>query len=530
MLEAPLGGILWVLHAHLPYVPADHETADWFFEALWETYVPLVRALEDLDEEEVPFFLCLSLSPPLVSMLESPSHRRKALEYAERRVRWLEKKKTLPSFRPVQAALEDLHRRYVSSICYWKTTRSLLSKLLKLQRRGRVELLTTALTHAFLPLWKEEPLLLRLQIESALETFQFFLKMQPRGFWLPECGFSENIEVFLRQNSLRYTFVDTHAFLRAAPPPPFGAALPVQGSRGVFFFARDPHAARDIWSRTQGYPANLEYRDFYEDEGWRAPLEELEDLLPGETQRRFTGIKLWAVGRENGRNKPYDPAAARERLLRDARHFLENRRKAAEHLSEVVRKPPVLGAFYDAELFGHWWAEGVDFLKEVFQAMKEYRLGFAKPAEWIKYSQGRTRLLESSWGAGGGADVWMDPSNAWMVPEIYSAFWRLKRFWVTIHESKPMVLQFFSQALWELSLAMASDWAFLVRSGSYREYAAGRVKDHLGAIDRFCRLFPDTTGLKKWSREREKIFPPPLHWKQSIKSIFSEEKDIRSEK
>ena len=69
----PVGYWCPVLHAHLPYVrhpeyPSFLEE-DWFFEALTETYVPIVRVLDGLLKDGVEYRLTMTLSPPLVSMM-----------------------------------------------------------------------------------------------------------------------------------------------------------------------------------------------------------------------------------------------------------------------------------------------------------------------------------------------------------------------------------------------------------------------------------------------------------------------------
>src|SRR6266540_894923 len=69
----PVGYWCPVLHAHLPYVrhPEHPEflEEDWFFEALNETYVPIVSVLDGLLAEGVEYRLTMTLSPPLVSMM-----------------------------------------------------------------------------------------------------------------------------------------------------------------------------------------------------------------------------------------------------------------------------------------------------------------------------------------------------------------------------------------------------------------------------------------------------------------------------
>ncbi|MGA0200399.1 MAG: DUF1957 domain-containing protein, partial [Prochlorotrichaceae cyanobacterium] len=68
-----LGQVAIVLHAHLPFV--RHPESDyvleeeWLFEAITETYIPLINVLDGLLQDGVEFKLTLSLTPPLISML-----------------------------------------------------------------------------------------------------------------------------------------------------------------------------------------------------------------------------------------------------------------------------------------------------------------------------------------------------------------------------------------------------------------------------------------------------------------------------
>src|SRR5512142_871064 len=70
----PKGYLMFVLHAHLPYV--HHPEYDrfleerWLFEAVTETYIPLIKFLDRLRDEQVRFRLTLSVSPSLADMLE----------------------------------------------------------------------------------------------------------------------------------------------------------------------------------------------------------------------------------------------------------------------------------------------------------------------------------------------------------------------------------------------------------------------------------------------------------------------------
>src|SRR5712691_1206187 len=67
------GYLSFVLHAHLPFVRhPEHEDfleEDWLYEAITETYIPLLWVLEGLVRDDIDFRLTMSLTPPLISML-----------------------------------------------------------------------------------------------------------------------------------------------------------------------------------------------------------------------------------------------------------------------------------------------------------------------------------------------------------------------------------------------------------------------------------------------------------------------------
>ena len=68
------GRFVLLLHAHLPYVRhPEHEDfleEDWFYEAVVETYIPLLRIFERLAADRAPVRLAMSVTPTLCAMME----------------------------------------------------------------------------------------------------------------------------------------------------------------------------------------------------------------------------------------------------------------------------------------------------------------------------------------------------------------------------------------------------------------------------------------------------------------------------
>src|SRR4029079_12589390 len=109
-----------VLHAHLPYVRhpeyPDFLEEDWFFEALTETYVPLVAVLDGLLADGVEYRLTMTLSPSLLSMMEDGL-------LIERYHRWLSRLRALSEREIARADREQPELSGLARFYQWELSR-----------------------------------------------------------------------------------------------------------------------------------------------------------------------------------------------------------------------------------------------------------------------------------------------------------------------------------------------------------------------------------------------------------------------
>jgi len=511
-----------VLHAHLPYVRHPEQPhfleEDWLFEAITETYVPLVRVLDALVADGVEYRLTLTLSPTLLSMLSDPLLLARYHAYLDRLVALAERevarlRRESPEMgRLAKSYLEDFQEvRHTFRETYGS---NLVDGFRRHRASGRLEILTSSATHAFLPLLDPIPSAVRAQVRVGADTTARLLGERVKGMWLPECAYHPGQEPFLKEAGLGYSFLEAHGLTDAHPRPSRGAFAPIVSRGGIVFFGRDHESSRQVWSAESGYPGDGLYREFYRDIGWDLPLDYLKDFLR-DGMRRNLGIKYHRVtGRVGlGDKQTYDRKKAMARAAEHAADFVEQRRRQAEALRSTLDRPPLAVSPYDAELFGHWWYEGPRFLEEVFRCLHRQReIRVVTPLEYLERHP-ECEVAQpplSSWGAKGYADVWLNPSNDWIYPHIDMAAERMVELAERFDAPTSVERRALDQAARELMLAQASDWPFIMTTGTAVEYAKRRVRDH---VARFTYLYEallagslDEAVLREFE-ERDNVFP-----------------------
>jgi 1,4-alpha-glucan branching enzyme len=496
---------------------------DWFFEALTETYVPLIHVLDGFLADGVDYRLTMTLTPPLLSMMEDQL-------LVERYHRWLDRTIALAEKEVERTRRED--RRFTDVVLYYvtelgrirhtfrETYRSDIVRAFRKHRdAGKLEVITCGATHGFLPLLDAVPQAVRAQVMVAVDHYRRTLWRDPEGIWLPECGYLPGQEAYLREGGLRYSFLEAHGLTDAEPRPSHGVLAPILSPGGIVFFGRDMESSRQVWSAEAGYPGDVDYREFYRDIGWDLPMEYLGDTLP-DGIRKNVGLKYYRVtGKVDLSDKqPYDPRIARDRAAMHAGHFLDGRQNQVRAAAAHMDQPPIVVSPYDAELFGHWWYEGPWFLDFLFRKM-HFDQDVVKPItppEFLNmYPECEVAQPPMcTWGAKGFAEVWLNPTNDWIYPHLEMAGERMVELARRFPDPDPLQRRALNQAARELLLAQASDWAFIMKTGTTVEYAKKRTRDH---IARFTYLYRTLTegGLEepilREFEERDNIFPDIDH-------------------
>lgn len=202
-----------------------------------------------------------------------------------------------------------------------------------------------------------------------------------------------------------------------------------------------------------------------------------------------------------------------------ASHFLQSRVQQIEQLHQMLPVEPIVLSPFDAELFGHWWFEGPEFLDLFLRkaAFDQKAFHLTTPTSYL-FNHPTLQMVSpssSSWGNKGYWEVWLDPCNSWIYPHLHAGAARMTEMACKFANTQSKYFdRLLRQMARELLLAQSSDWAFLMKTGTAREYAEKRTRDH---ILRFTKLYELASsdrrddGFLSACEERDNLFPN-LNW------------------
>jgi 1,4-alpha-glucan branching enzyme len=198
--------------------------------------------------------------------------------------------------------------------------------------------------------------------------------------------------------------------------------------------------------------------------------------------RLMTGLKYYRITGKSNAKEPYQPGTAKRLAWEDAENFVSKRATQVRHLAGRMSLPPIVVAPYDAELFGHWWFEGPEFLEAVFRLLPKTN-GDVVPTTLGGYLERQPLCVQatpgaSSWGAGGYGEVWVGPKSGWSWRHVHHATryaaWLVQNYRCAEGAAGTAL----DQAVRETLLLQSSDWNFILKTGTQTEYAEARIRTH----------------------------------------------------
>ena len=504
------GYVSFVLHAHLPFIhhpeSDDYLEEEWLFEAISETYIPLLINFQKLEEEKVDFRVTMSMTPPLLNMLDNKLLQEKYIKYLETHIELAQKEiiRTKENAKENELALYYFNR-YSNDLHIFKDIYAcnLIQGFKHFQDIGVLEIITCGATHGYFPILYVNEKMIRAQIAIGVQTYEKHFGRKPRGIWLPECGYVPESDKYLKEFGIEYIITESHGILYADPTPIYGTFAPIVSPEGIIAFGRDIESSRQVWSSINGYPGDVNYREFYRDIGYDAPYDYIKPYIACNGVRVNTGIKYYRITGKDCPKDYYNVQWAQDTINKQTGHFFDSRVNQINTLASLTTNPPIILCPYDAELFGHWWYEGPDWLYTLFKKIyyDESNFSLITPSEYIdKYPMMQISTpCRSSWGANGYSEVWLNPTNDYAHKHLHETGDRMvqlaqkfsnlkneKPATPKLKKEKELKIRVLNQCARELLLLQSSDWLFIITNGTMVDYAKKRIKDHVG---RFTKLY-----------------------------------------
>jgi 1,4-alpha-glucan branching enzyme len=551
-------------------------------EVMAETYVPLLEALTDLHEAGVPARLTLGMTPVLVEQLADPTIIRNFEEYLEQEI--------LSASDDVKRFEESTNQHFLYLAHFYldwylhilqtfrtRFNRDIVGGFRKLQEAGVVEVLTSAATHAYLPLMQRDSTI-HAQLAIGKRSTERHFGRAPRAIWLPECAYRPGyyavapdgtqyerpgLETWLDQAKLYLFFSESSAVeesrvlgraereTREVATQPerepqqagggsdiygqVGQAIEQMGYRqtgwvtekrvvpfggegrtavengGTFepYLVRDSDVAvlgrnraigEQVWAAAVGYPGDPNYREFHR----KDPTH---------------GFQYWRVTDQQADiayKQPYEPYNAGQRVQEHANHFASLVQRNLGEFANQRGEAGIIVAAYDTELFGHWWFEGVDWLKRVLtQLAQNSNVELTTASDWLEAHPADKviDLPESSWGHAGTHITWINPETTWMWAAVHAAESRMEGLVERYPNAEGNALAALNQAARELVLLESSDWEFLYTTGQARQYASDRFSEHVERFNNLATALESQAGdealaqLASQYMERDNLFP-----------------------
>jgi 1,4-alpha-glucan branching enzyme len=457
------GELAIVLHSHMPYVegfgtwPFGEE---WLWDALAGVYLPMLDALR-----EAP--VTLGLTPVLCDQFEAlrgdagdrfldfmdgmrtEIHAEDAvgLEGGGEHELAAEVRRAAGDFNTAAQRFRDIGG-------------DLLGAFERLARTGPLDLWTGAATHAVLPMLATDAGV-RLQVGTGVHSHERRFGTWSGGFWLPECAYRPGLERDLAEYGVSAFCVDQTEQLGLGA---LDQLEPVATEAGPVAVPIDWEIVRLVWDGADGYPTNPVYRDYH--------------------GRTVHDLKPWNIG-----GKPYRHYEAMVVARRHARDFVERVIARLDTYRAERGKPGLCCFALDTELLGHWWYEGVHWLRCVIDEARLRGLDLVTLPEALERHEPHVRPIEpSTWGRPKDLSTWDHPRVADIAFAQRGAELRTIAAAGRARTGDPAL----EHAARELLALQASDWAFQVTYELAGDYPRQRVRGHAEALDAALAALTDS--------------------------------------
>lgn len=510
-----------LLNLHHPYIRHSDEKSlenaqekALLFEKISNVYIPLLNMLSKLESENIKYKIALVFSTPLCSLLSDSLIKKQYVEYLDKLIDFGKNEIVRTrGYKEVNKLAVEYLEKTVETKRYFTEVyeENLLKHFAGFAKKGLVEILATCGTYVFMPHYADMSEILNAQVETGLYSVRHYFGINAEGFFLPEMGYAPGIEKTLRMYGVNYTILPTQSFLLGEVPPEKGIFAPCRCYNCLSLFAADKINLE--------YNQNEIYKNYNKDIAWELELKELTPFIKKGQARTSSGFCYFNNSFVDSEINPkilkkseyiYNFENAYNQVLIDADDFVNGYKTKLEEASKILKDTDVSSTcvFDDSMLFSSW-SEGLLWLENVIRKFTDNDVNVTTFSELLfdKFSLQKIVPYFASGSEESYGEDYLSNKNGWMIRYLRKACERIVDLAGRFPDDSGLKVRLLNLGSRELMLAQSSEWAKMIETNQYAEYAEKAFKESIIAFTAVFDALGSNTVSTEWLCNLEKEHP-----------------------
>lgn len=510
-----------LLNLHHPYIRHNDEDAAKYvqentllFQKITNVYIPLLNMLSRFDEEKLGVKIALVVSSPLCALLSDETVKMQYVEYLDNLIDFGKKevvrtKSVKEINKNAVVYLEKLleTKRYFTEVY----EQNILKYIGNFAKKGIVEILATCGSYVFMPHYADMSEILNAQVETGLYSVRHYFGVSAEGFYLPEMGYVPGLERVLRMYGVNYTILPSQSFLLGQVVPEKGIFSPARCFNSLSVFATTP--------LNLSYFENPVYKNINKDIAWELEPEELKPFIKKGQARTSSGFCYWNNSFNDSDMNPktikksefiYNSENAMSQVELDAEDFAASYISQLEQAEKIIKDTDVsMTCVFDDQMLFKSWDEGLVWFESV---VRKFAAGGVKVVTFTdllfdKFSLQRIVPYFASGSAESYGEDYLSGKNGWMLRYLRKACERIVDLAGRFPDDTGLKVRLLNLGSRELMLAQSSEWAKMIETNDYAEYAEKAFKDSIIAFTAVFDALGSNTVSTEWLCNLENEHP-----------------------
>ena len=510
-----------LLNLHHPYIRHSNEKSVEYaqekallFEKITNVYIPLLNMLSKLETEKVNFKIALVFSSPLCSLLSDSVVKKQYVDYLDKLIDFGKNEIVrTKGFKEINKLAVSYLEKTVETKRYFTEVyeSNLLKYFANFAKKGLVEILATTGTYLFMPHYADMPEILNAQVETGLYSVRHYFGINAEGFFLPEMGYAPGIERVLRMYGVNYTILPTQSFLLGEVAPEKGIFAPCRCYNSLSLFATDKINLE--------YNKNEIYKNFNKDIAWELELKELTPFIKKGQARTASGFCYFNNSFTDSEINPkvmkksefiYNEENVLNQITIDAEDFVNGYKSKLDEASKILKDTDVsMTCVFDESMLFRTWSEGISWFEAVIRKFTENEINVTTFSELLldKFSLQKITPYFASGSAVSYGEDYLSNKNGWMIRYLRKACERIVDLAGRFPDDSGLKVRLLNLGSRELMLAQSSEWAKMIETDQFAEYAEKAFKDSIISFTAVFDALGSNTVSTEWLCNLEKEHP-----------------------